>query len=138
MATGCSHSAYELAQVHGTVTLDGKPLSSAKVMFAPVEVGDNPNPGKPAFGLVQNDGSFVLTTYELNDGAVVGEHWVSIIKLQEKRREATLVSHSPAAAPKFDRLNLPQKATVVAESDNQIDFNLTSQDVARYGVALQD
>jgi hypothetical protein len=138
MASGCSRSPYELAQVHGTVTLDGKPLSSAKVMFAPVEIAGNVNPGKPAFGLIQNDGSFVLTTYEMNDGAIVGEHWVSIIALREKPREATLVSHSPAAAPKFDRLSLPQKAMVVAESDNQIDFNLTSQDVARYGVVLHD
>src|SRR3990172_2569518 len=91
--TGCSRSPYELAPVHGRVTLDGRPLSQSKVMFAPVEVGDNPNPGKPAFGLVQDDGSFVLTTYRTNDGAIVGEHWVSIVRLTTEPRDTTLVSH---------------------------------------------
>jgi hypothetical protein len=135
---GCSQPKYELAPVHGTITLDGIPLSSAKVMFAPVEVGDNPNPGKPAFGLVQNDGSFVLTTYSANDGAVVGEHWVTIVKLHQPRQQATPVSTASSAARKFDRVSLPQKATVVADTDNEIDLALISEDVARYGVMLRD
>jgi len=133
---GCSRPPYDLAPVHGTVTLEGKPLSGAKVMFAPVEVGDNPNPGKPAFGLIQDDGSFMLSTYRTNDGAVVGEHWVSIVKLAVKPEENSLASAPPSGG--FDRLTLPQKVTVVADSDNQIDLKLTSQDVARFGVLTRD
>jgi len=83
-AVGCQQNPYELAPVRGTVTIDGHPLSQAKVMFAPSEVGTNPNPGKPAFGLLQPDGSFVLTTYKENDGAVIGEHWVTVIRLVKK------------------------------------------------------
>jgi hypothetical protein len=135
---GCSRSPYELAPVNGKVTIDGKPLSQAKVMFAPVEVGDSINPGKPAFGLLQGDGSFTLTTYEKNDGAVVGEHWVSIVKLANKSNKATLVNHPASKEPQFDRLNLPKKVTVVADQDNQIDLTLTSQDVARYGMVIRD
>jgi len=105
-------------------------------MFAPVEVGDNPNPGKPAFGLIQDDGSFMLSTYRTNDGAVVGEHWVSIVKLAVKPEENSLASAPPSGG--FDRLTLPQKVTVVADSDNQIDLKLTSQDVARFGVVTRD
>ena len=48
---------YELAPVHGNVTIDGRPVSQAKVMFAPVENAENAvNPGKPAFGLLGEDG----------------------------------------------------------------------------------
>jgi hypothetical protein len=138
MATGCSRSPYELAPVKGKVTIDGKPLSQAKVMFAPVEAGDSIDPGKPAFGLLADDGSFTLTTYKKNDGAVVGEHWVSIVKLSTKSNQTTLVNHPASKEPRFDRLALPQKMTVVADQDNQIDLALTSQDVARYGVIVRD
>jgi hypothetical protein len=131
---GCSRSPYELTPVTGKITVDGKPLSQAKVMFAPVEIGESINPGKPAFGLLEDDGSFTLTTYERNDGAIVGEHWVSIVKLSAK---STLVNH-PSNEPQFNRLTLPQKVKVVADMDNQIDLTLTSQDVARYGVVARD
>lgn len=137
-AGGCGRSSYELAPVRGTVTIDGVPLSQAKVMFAPVEVGDNPNPGKPAFGILQDDGSFALTTYEQDDGAVVGEHWVTIIKLDGNSGAATLVSNQPRNVPTFTRLTVPQKVTVIPGQENQIDLKLTTQDVARYGVELSD
>jgi hypothetical protein len=138
MTIGCSRSPYDLAPVNGRVTIDGKPLSQAKVMFAPVEIGDNPNPGKPAFGLLRDDGSFVLTTYDQDDGAVVGEHWVSIVRLSKKPQSTKLVNHLSDNEPQFNRMTLPQKVKVVADQDNQIDLKLTSQDVTRYGVVVRD
>ena len=42
------------------------------------------NPGKPAFGLLGEDGSYQLTTYENDDGAVVGKHWVALVNLTRK------------------------------------------------------
>jgi hypothetical protein len=137
-AVGCSRSPYELAPVRGTVTIDSRPLSQAKVMFAPIESGDNPNPGKPAFGLLQPDGSFVLTTYSENDGAVIGEHWVTIINLAKKPAGATLVSNTSRGTFRFSRLTVPQKVSVIAGQDNQIDLKLTAEDVNRYGVQLDD
>ena len=54
-SAGCQRSPYELAPVHGIVTIDGRPVSQAKVMFAPVENAENAaNPGKPAFGLLRD------------------------------------------------------------------------------------
>jgi hypothetical protein len=126
---GCNRSPYELAPVRGRVTIDGLPLSSAKVMFAPSDAADTPNPGKPAFGLLSDDGSFALTTYEDDDGAVVGEHWVTIVKLSKDNK--------PANA-QFDRLSVPRRVNVAAGQDNQIDIQLSAEDVARYGVRLRD
>ena len=135
---GCQKSPYQLAPVHGKVSIDGQPLSQAKVMFAPLEVGDNPNPGKPAFGLLQSDGGFALTTYKENDGAVVGEHWVTVIRLAKKATNVASASTAPQSKLKFSRLTVPYKVNVAPDEDNQIDIKLTSQDVARYGVQLSD
>jgi hypothetical protein len=127
-ALGCSQSPYELAEVRGTVLVDGHPLPRAKVMFAPVEGAGGVNPGKPAFGLMQPEGSFVLTTYDKDDGAIVGEHWVSIISM-----EGDDASTRPAnnRQLRFSRLNLPEKCSVVAGQVNRFDIRLTYEDVAR-------
>jgi hypothetical protein len=126
--------------VRGTVTIDGRPLSQAKIMFAPVAGGEHANPGKPAFGLLQNDGSFTLTTYENNDGAVVGVHWVTLINTARSttRTSAENGHRAPPNAPKFTRLAVPQQVTVVAGLENRIDIKLTRQDVAQYAVANDD
>jgi hypothetical protein len=136
--SGCQRSPYELAPVHGTVTIDDHPLTQAKVMFAPMEVGDNPNPGKPAFGLIKEDGSFQLTTYELNDGAVVGEHWVTIINLAKKPKHGEAAVAGAALQNGFTRLTMPQRVNVVADQSNEIPIKLTSKDVARYGAVVSD
>jgi hypothetical protein len=62
------------AEASGVVTHLGKPLEGATVTFIPVT-----NP-VPAFGLTDAEGKFHLTTYEQGDGAVLGEHVVTITK----------------------------------------------------------
>jgi hypothetical protein len=42
--------------------------------------GESHKAGKLAFGVLQSDGTFVLGTYEPEDGAVVGDHWVTVIR----------------------------------------------------------
>src|SRR5688500_17796317 len=61
-ASGCGKSPYDLAPVHGKVTLNGEPLTNAKVMFAPIAKSESRKSGKPAFGVLQPDGTFVLGT----------------------------------------------------------------------------
>jgi hypothetical protein len=73
---GCGRSsgqAAATAPVKGTVTFKGKPLTKGRVVFEP------DGAGKEASGEIQPDGSFVLTTYQKDDGAVIGTHHVSII-----------------------------------------------------------
>jgi hypothetical protein len=59
--------------VRGTVLLDGQPLSGATVTFMPME-----NVGRSASGMTVEDGSFRLTTFNQNDGALPGEYKVTV------------------------------------------------------------
>jgi len=121
---GCGRNNFELAPVHGNVTIDDKPLFQGKVMFAPIPKAGEENPGRPASGTIQKNGDFRLTTFNKHDGAVVGEHWVTIINVGEDL---------PDDVPEFARLTAPKKVTVVAGKDNQIDIRLTSDVVKKYG-----
>ncbi len=129
---GCSKSPYELAPVDGVVTIDGTPVHDAKVMFAPIARGETRNSGKPAFGPLEPDGSFKLTTYSDNDGAVVGEHWVTIIRLDPETPNGGGASPKAPHLP-FDRLAVPKKVNVIAGQQNHIAIALTGGEVKRFG-----
>jgi hypothetical protein len=70
--TGCGG----IAEVKGRVTLDGKPVSGATVLFVP-EPG---NSARPASGLTDSEGNFRLTTYRLNDGVIPGAYKIVVTK----------------------------------------------------------
>ena len=62
--------------VHGQVRFKGQPTPGAFVVFHPLEdAGDEPV--RPT-GLVAPDGSFLLTTYDKDDGAPPGEYAVTV------------------------------------------------------------
>lgn len=78
LLTGCNDYQFDVAPVRGTVTCEGQPLSSGAISFSPIAEGSG-EPGKPALGAIQPDGSFVLSTYAPDDGAVIGRHRVTYI-----------------------------------------------------------
>lgn len=94
---GCGGSSYELetATVSGTVTIDGQPLSSGYVYVLASK-------GRMAKGIIQEDGSFVLGTYDSDDGAQVGTHPVIVVPVPVDE-----------GAPRPDRnsITLPRKYT---------------------------
>lgn len=63
-----------LIPVSGTVTMDGKPLEKISVTF-------HPETGRSASGVTDAEGKFRLTTYDTNDGAVIGKHKVSLSQM---------------------------------------------------------
>ena len=134
---GCSgRPPYELAPVEGVVTIDDKPIVDAKVMFAPVAQGEDRKSGKPAFGVLGSDGRFTLSTYHDQDGAIVGDHWVTVIRLDTDGKNA----HGGSAGGKaggqramFDRLAVPRKVSVVAGQTNQIAILLKASEVKQFG-----
>ena len=67
------------ATVSATITLDGEPLKKGRVTFVPQD-----GSGRPATGITQSDGSFVLGTYDDDDGAILGWHRVAVV-CQEPR-----------------------------------------------------
>jgi hypothetical protein len=82
LATGCG-GPYQTAGVSGRVTLDGKPLPHAAVMFSPVGEG-NVNPGPTSSGVTDAEGRYTLTLdISKERGAVVGKHKVRIAYMAE-------------------------------------------------------
>ena len=69
---GCSSRDRPL-KVEGVVTLDGAPVEGAIVSFLPQE-----GPGRFAQATTAKNGSFRLTTYKQDDGALPGDYKVTV------------------------------------------------------------
>lgn len=80
ISLGCGGSEFSIAnKVEGTVTLNGKPLPKATVLFQPIGKG---NPGPSSSGMTDDDGHFVLTFADGKPGAVIGKHRVVVTTRQ--------------------------------------------------------
>lgn len=62
--------------VEGKVTLNGEPIPGCEVTFHPAQ-------GRPGMGRTDDQGHFVLSTFEGPDGAVPGQHKVTVVKFEE-------------------------------------------------------
>jgi hypothetical protein len=82
-AAGCGGGGggFKVAPVSGVVTLNGVPLANAMVRFQPDATG---NPGPPSIGETDDQGNFILTFSDGQEGAVVGPHkvYISTRKMQ--------------------------------------------------------
>ncbi len=76
--TGCGGTTEQVSNllkpvpVKGTVTYKGKPLTGGTIRFEPEDGG------REAAGNIEPDGSFTLSTFQSNDGAVAGSHKVAV------------------------------------------------------------
>jgi hypothetical protein len=78
LVVGCG-SAGKTVPVSGAITLDGKPLANAHVVFQPEAAKGNSNPGIGSFAFTGPDGRYTLRTFDTEQpGAVVGTHRVEI------------------------------------------------------------
>lgn len=110
----------DLGKVSGTITLDGKPLAGATILFNPIEsefaISETRSiQTRSSTGVTDEDGRYELIYMEGVPGAVVGEHRVSISKL-DGARELAPSAYGPYSV---------ERRTVEAGS-NTIDFPLTS------------
>lgn len=79
LALGCSSEPYDTARVSGRLTLNGKPIPMAAVMFQPIAPEGNINPGPGSYGITDADGRYSLKVVgKETTGAVVGKHKVRI------------------------------------------------------------
>lgn len=74
----------ELVPVSGSVTFKGAPVEGATVTFY------SEKSPRSAQGVTDASGNFKLTTYDTNDGAVAGEHTVSISKVNAADASQTI------------------------------------------------
>jgi len=76
VASGCSNRNPTTHPVHGEVRFpDGRPLTKGSVEFELL----NQEMTVTATGEISKDGTFVLGTFELDDGAVAGRHRAVVI-----------------------------------------------------------
>lgn len=70
---GCGSGDPATAKTSGTVKANGKDVHGGSVIFEPMAEGKS-QPGKTTIVPVEEDGTFVVTTYKENDGAIIGKH----------------------------------------------------------------
>lgn len=99
LLSGCSSHDDWKARTHrtsGTMTINGKIPVNAIVQLLPV---DQPvdSAGSRPYGLVGEDGSFSVTTYDAGDGAPIGEYhllivWPTFVGSQDDRLKGAFAS----------------------------------------------
>ncbi|MCI0359090.1 MAG: hypothetical protein L0211_11480 [Planctomycetaceae bacterium] len=70
---GCGERGAAKGKVMGKVVFGGQPVTAGSLLFAPAEGVVS----EPATGVIQPDGSFVMTTLAEGDGAAIGKHLVN-------------------------------------------------------------
>jgi len=116
---GCGNQ-FETAPVAGKVTVGGKPLPNGRVMMLPIGEGEV---GPSAMGDIQEDGSYVLTTYKEGDGAVVGPHQVTVYPPYTQDDET--IGADPNANKNFIPFQSEElKFEVTAGTENTFDIAL--------------
>ena len=135
--TGCGPTGPEMGRVTGAITFDGNVVRAGSVQFWPEN-------GRPARGSITADGTYELTTFDKNDGALVGKHRVTIHatevaedgpKIESTDAEIAHFSQKKAKRIRATRVKwlVPQQysevdstplTATVASGTNTIDFTL--------------
>lgn len=133
LCLGCN-AGKETAKVGGVVTVDGIPINFGRVQFSPVATDDAMDAGKAGYGYIDPDGTFLLTTYKENDGAVVGQHRVTITNRSRRLPEDQEPPARNESIPPFETLRLVgQRFEVVSGEDNHFAIELTSEQIRKFG-----
>ncbi len=76
---GCgTGGTFPVAKTTGKVTCNGQPVPHAMVFFEPLMEGNSALVGKQGFAVAGEDGTFTISSYGTNDGAVIGKHRVRV------------------------------------------------------------
>ena len=117
VACSRAHSGAEVYPVRGEVFFKGQPATGAWVHFHPVDE----EVCTPAFGQVQEDGSFQLSTYGTNDGAEAGDYVVTLNWRDEIKDDENETNYGP---DRFgERFSKPGKSTLevtIAAGENVV------------------
>jgi len=125
---GCG-AGIKVAPVSGVVTLDGKPLANAHVVFQPETSAGKTNVGVGSYGDTDASGKYTLKTAD-NDqpGAVVGKHRVEIDLRQAESDDRDPKTRPPAKTlpTKYNRQSELQ-FEVKAGGSSDANFELKSR-----------
>lgn len=121
-SVSCNRSGVTLGRVSGQVTLDGKPLAGARVIFRPTAGG------RMSQAITDPQGNFSLAYTATEVGALVGEHSISIetgdVSIDNKTKE--FVRKKEVLPAKYNwKTTLSHE---VKRGQNSADFALSSRD----------
>ena len=121
---GCSgDSGPELAEVTGTVTLDGSPVAGVNLQFTP-ESED----GSPSYGVTDADGQYELLYSIDRSGAMPGKHRVEILPAEPNTDDSGKPVASSVMTLIPTRYTQPGTLTADIQSgSNTVDFALQSK-----------
>lgn len=110
---GCGHAGPQLAPVSGRVTLDGKPLRDADLVFQPDDAKS------PSYGRTDADGRYDLGYKRGVPGGLVGWHTVKIAEVKE-------ITRHPQRVPQRYNTESELRREVKPNEKNVFDFELES------------
>jgi hypothetical protein len=118
---GCSSSGPDIAYVEGRVTMDGKPLPNATVVFVPDD-------GRPAGASTDEDGHFVLNFSQGRKGAIPGNSTVRIMTMRDAGMDENgqTVPGSPETVPAKYNTETTLEFEVEPKKKNVANFDLKS------------
>lgn len=114
---GCSGGGSGTVAVQGLVRLDGQPLKSASVQFVPEDPA-----GRDAMATTDQEGRFVLSTFDARDGALPGSYKIVVTPIapaQEASKPMTpdeAMAEASRTPPKPVLPGFPEKYTRVDQT----------------------
>jgi hypothetical protein len=125
-AAGCGGTPYKTAPVSGRVTLDGRPLPKATVMFIPA-AGTEGKALPSSAGLTDEAGRYSLVLDGgKKEGAVVGKHKVVILLGAAAAADDTKPTFHKQLPQKYNRKTELER-DVPPEGRADVDFDLKSR-----------
>src|SRR5207249_102086 len=121
LLVGCSSSGPPIAYVTGRLTMDGKPLANATVVFIPEN-------GRPAGATTDSDGKYVLNFAQGRRGAIPGKNAIRISTLRDPTpgENGTAIPGSKETIPPQYNSNSTLSFTVEPNKKNIANFDLKS------------
>ena len=119
---GCGSSGPEIASVAGRVTMDGKPLANATIVFIPES-------GRPSGARTDESGDYALNFSEGRRGAIPGPNAVRISTVRDAEKDEngkTLVPESKETVPMEYNAATKLTFTVEPKKKNIANFDLKS------------
>lgn len=126
---GCSGNPYKFAPVSGQVTMDGKALPGASVMFVLIAGSAGEGPQAPSsVGITDQEGRYTLmaSTNKEQKGAVVGKHRVLIVQGTRDTDNDTKRTFHRQLPERYNRKSTLERE-VEPEGSSAMDFALTSK-----------
>jgi hypothetical protein len=102
----------KLAKVHGTVKYNGKLLDAGHIVFTPA-TGKGGETGQSASGEINSDGTYEMTTFNTGDGAILGQHIVTVVAQKGEFPKPDANGHVRYEVPKNQ---VPEKYATVDKS----------------------